>query len=372
MTDAFSRRQVLAYRATRHQFDRSAGKANDLDVLDLGIQHAAGVDSAAVALAARLAEGVDTSHLVGLWSFRGAPHLHRAADVRGLAAKLWPRSDSDGEARLAGFGPTLHKAGFPAREAIRLTAESVAGVLAGDGDEAGVTKGELSRAVTREIPDDLSLWCRGCKATHVNEQLLRVAVLPGGGRIVPGRHPVSFTAISGWRSVPDRPRRTGDVIRAYLHLHGPARPADAAGYLGSRATELEPLWPEDLVEVEADGRQAWIQADDLAELRRGEAPEVVRLLPPWDPYLQARDRDLLVPDQAQQKEVWKILGNPGVVLDGATLVGTWRPKKAGKKLKVAVSPFARLPKRVVAELEHEAQRVAVARGAESAELTVAG
>jgi hypothetical protein len=93
-------------------------------------------------------------------------------------------------------------------------------------------------------------------------------------------------------------------------------------------------------------------------------PDVVRLLPPLDPYLQARDRDLLVPDKGNQKEVWRILGRRGAIMVDGEITGTWQAKAAGKHLDVTLNPFGEPPQ--AAAIEEEAQRLAATRGLESA------
>jgi hypothetical protein len=92
----------------------------------------------------------------------------------------------------------------------------------------------------------------------------------------------------------------------------------------------------------------------------------VRLLPPGDPYLQLRDRDLLVPDRQRQKEIWRMLGNPGVVLVGSEIAGTWRARASGKKLTLTVQPFeGKIPAKA---LQAEAERLAAVRGAAAVDL----
>ena len=63
-------------------------------------------------------------------------------------------------------------------------------------------------------------------------------------------------------------------------------------------------------------------------------PGLVRLLGPFDLFLQARDRELVVPEQAHRKDLWRTIGRPGGVLVGQEVLGTWRPRAAGKKLRL--------------------------------------
>ena len=59
--------------------------------------------------------------------------------------------------------------------------------------------------------------------------------------------------------------------------------------------------------------------------------ELLRLLGGFDLFLQGKDRDLIVPDASKHKALWPILGRPGAILSGTEIVGTWRPKTAGKQ-----------------------------------------
>ena len=343
-----SRAQVLAYRAARHGL---AGGPPDDALLDLGVQDTP-VGSASQALAAR---GLADEGLATVWSHRGAPHRHRAGDLRALAKAVWPLSEADAYARLGGLGATLKKAGESGVAAIAVTAAAVAEAV---GD--GTAKGELSAAVTRRIPETYSFWCRGCAATHVHDQLLRLAALPGGARIET-QTPLTFARIPRWSGAPRRAEGTERLVRAYLTLHGPATPADAGGFLGTSGAAIRDVWPTDLAEVRVDGRQAY--ALDAAAVRDAEPVSFVRLLPPGDPYLQARDRELLVPDAARRKALWTILAGPGAVVVDGEVAGLWRAKQAGKgRLAFSVTEWAPVPRDAV---EEEAARVAALRGAAS-------
>ena len=72
---------------------------------------------------------------------------------------------------------------------------------------------------------------------------------------------------------------------------------------------------------------------------------------------QARDRELVVPEQAHRKDLWRTIGRPGGVLVGEEVLGTWRPRAYGKKLRLAVNAWHPLP-----DLTEQAERLAAFRG----------
>jgi len=366
------RRQVLAYRVSAHGLHRDTAAVEQLEVLDLGVQET-NVGSARLALAARLPAGSSDAltdpALTLLWSFRGAPHLHRTADLPRLAVALWPLGDADARARLAAERKPLKEAGIGALEAFSAAAEALREVVDGP-----TPKGEASAGVTARLPSAYSYACRSCAATHVYGGLFQLAGLPAGVRLLPDRAATTLAPLLRRPAVPDAAAGTDAVVRDYLRLHGPATLDDAARYLGTTRTQLRPAWPDDLAEAQVDGRSAWLPQERVGALR--DAPTtrgLVRLLPPSDPYLQGRDRDLLVPDRERQKAVWRILGNPGAVLADAEVVATWRVRAGTKgRVDVTVTPFeaAALPRQTRAAIDHEAGRVARARGADDVRVIV--
>ncbi len=357
------RRQVLAYRVTAQGLGRETDVPAALGVLDLGVQDT-NVGSARVALTARLPAGygdpVTDPAFTLVWSLRGAPHLHRTADLPGLAAALWPVSDADALSRLAAERAPLKAAGVGGLTAFAAAAEAMRAVVT-----EPMAKGEVSAAVTARLPAAYSYECRGCQATHVYAGLFQLVGVFAGVGLVADRSPTTLVPLGERPPVPPERAGPGDLVRAYLRLLGPATLAEAAGYLGTSQRAIRAAWPSDLVEVRVDGRRTWIPPEQADGLR--DAPpraDAVRLLPPSDPYLQARDRDLLVPDKARQKAVWRILSNPGAVLVGGEIAGVWRARGAGKaRLEITVQPFDGVTAGDRALIEAEAERVAAARGA---------
>ena len=199
---------------------------------------------------------------------------------------------------------------------------------------------------------------------------MRLAALPAGLRIEAGTSPPVLVPIDGWPGVPDRHEGGGALVDAYLRFHGPSTPGNVAGYLQTTQRSVTPDWPAGLAEVRVDGvgarpRRAWLPEDMLAGLLAAPPAARVRLLPRSDPWLRARDRELTVPVKAHRKVLWPALGHPGGLLVDGEIAGAWRTKVAGSRLDITVTPFDRLPRRVRAAVEDEAERVAAARGADA-------
>jgi hypothetical protein len=351
------RERVMAYRLRAHQLHRVAEPAARLAVLDLGVQDV-GADSAKVALAARTAEDLNDADLALVWATRGAPHLLRRADAAWFAAALWPLSDADATARIVTTsikeGARLGLAAFEA------AAKALRDVVTGP-----MPKGEVSAAVSARVPRSLTYDCTPCRARHISGLLFQQVGAAAGVRVVPRGNATTLQPLGAGYDIPETAAGTDALITAYLRLHGPATLAEVAKFVGTTQTALRPAWPGGLAEVDLDGRRTWLPADALPALRDAPVPDAVRLLPPMDPLLQARDRDVLVPDADRQKEVWRMLGNPGVVLNGVDVVGTWRAKATKTRLDLTVAAFEPLP-----DLADEAARVAAARGIPQARVTV--
>jgi hypothetical protein len=348
-----TRAQVLAYRIAEHGLHRSAPDEHALALFDLGVQDTSNA-TARLALAARLPRPAgDLAGFTLVWSYRGAPHLHRGADLPALAAALWPGSESDAWARLAWRADR----GMPARTAYAVAARALREAV-----PRTTSKGAASAALTAAIPPELSRWCRVCQATHVYEQLMRLAALPAGVRLEADRYPATLAPIEPWPGIPERVLGLDRVITTYLRFFGPATPSEVAGFLDTTRKSVLPYWPDNLSEVDVEGRTCWLPKDRLDLLRDPPAPPPVRLLPALDPYLQARDRDLLVPDRAAQKALWRILGNPGAVLVDGEVAGVWRAKTTKTSVEITVQPFAPLHPGTRAEIEAEAATIGAVRG----------
>ncbi len=324
-----SRADVLRHRVRAQELDRDDGRS-DAAVLDLGVQDT-GPDGAAWALAVRGAE-VSAEDLALAWTLSGAPHFYRRAEIAKVAAATAPWNDADAGKRIFDAARPLKTAGIPVLEALDVVAAQMRDIAT-----KPIGKGELSTQLTRRLDAPYLRECRPCQAIHAYEQPFRLAALRAGLELEPGTSPPVLRRIPRWRgparSVPDHL----DPVRGVLRFLGPATPKLVAGYVDAPVADVTARWPDDVEQVEVDGRRLDILADDVPALTGAEGTGVVRLLGPFDLFLQGRDRDLVVPDHAARKDLWRTLGRPGAVLAGDEIVGSWRPRASGRKLRLAVS-----------------------------------
>lgn len=365
--ETIDRAQLLLARFQRHDLHRSAGELAsvlDLPLLDYGVQDTGG-DGAPWALAIRGAHPATGDDLVYAWTLRGAPHAYRRPDVAPVAVATAPWSEADAAKRIFDAAKPLKAAGIQVLDALRVVADHARQIV-----DAPTVKGELSRRLTEALEEPYLRWCRPCQATHPYEQPFRLAALQAGLELEPGTSPPVLRRIprvrpNGLRHLADETDPRLDVVRNHLRFYPGASPKDVAEFVDTPVKEVTGRWPEDAVEVSISGQATqgtgWVLAHDLDGLRAAQPTGAVRLLGPYDPYLQLRDRSLLTEDPARRKELWPVLGRPGAVVADGEVVGTWRPRTAGKRLTIVVEPWEHLARPLRSAIDAEAARLAAHR-----------
>ena len=353
-TPTLTRRQVLDLRVAAQQIGRASGVPSDTAALDLGVQDT-GPDGGLWSLTVR---GVDTAALDGdelatVWTLRGAPHLYRRADLPGVVAATAPFSDADAGKRVHDAAKPLKAAGIGNLEALDTVADTMRSLVT-----APMVKGEMSTRLAALVPEPYLRFCRSCDATHLYEMPFRLAALRAGLELEPGTSPPVLRPIPDLAPADTVPPHL-DVLRGYLRLLGPATPKLVAGYLDAPVKDVQARWPDDTVEVTVDGERRWLLTEDADRVDDVPPAAGVSLLGPFDPWLQARDRPLLVDDPTRAKAQWPVLGRPGAVLADGEVAGTWRPRKAGSTLTVVVELWQPVPQEAVAAA---AERLAAFRG----------
>lgn len=339
--------------------------------LDLGVQDT-GPDGSAWALRIR---GVDLAAepaaLALAWTLRGAPHAYRRSDLPQVAQAVSPFSEADAAKRVFDAAKPLREAGVPVLTALATIAAEMRDIV-----REPIVKGAMSTELHARLGEEYQRYCRACQAVHLYEQPFRLAALFAGLELTPGTSPPILRRVQHWplrkagpHLSPHGPAQAPEhlqPIRAYLRLLGPATVKDVAAYIDAPLADVRANWPEDAEQVTIEGRGAWILSADLPALqaaaRDGSGAPAVRLLAPFDPYLQAKDREIYVPNEAHRKDLFRTIGRPGGVLVHEEIVGSWRPRAKGKSLGVRLEEWGPLSARVRSALEGEGERLAAHRG----------
>lgn len=329
MVAAVTRSQVLSFRLRAQQLDRESTALADVDVLDIGVQDS-GPDGAMWALAIR---GADVSALTGrelskVWTIRGAPHFYRRKDLPSVAGAVEPFSDADAGKRIFDAARPLKAAGVGNLAALDVVAAAMRSLVT-----KPMAKGDVSGALSTTLDAPYLRFCRPCNTTHIYEMPFRLAALRAGLELQAGTSPPVLQPLGRFTpAAKTSPRH--DAVRAYLRLLGPATPKHVADYLDAPVKDVKARWPHDTIEVSVDGELRWLLAEDEDRLAVERA--TTRLLGPFDLFLQAKDRPLLVADPARAKALWPVLGRPGAVLVDGEVAGMWRPRKSGKSLRILI------------------------------------
>lgn len=362
MSARVTRRQALDLRLARHHLVERLSAADVSRAAVVGLQDTP-PGTAALALAARADVGPDAlDTLVIVPSIRGAPLAVAPDDLAVFTAGLAP---PDEEAARAITGNAWKSLGdITAMDALDRVSEAVADGLS----DGPLARDDFHQSLRERLPAELLWWCKGCDSRHVHPSLWRASGIRGVLAIV-GRE--GRSAVFG---APPKAAKVSDpgaeLARRFLRAYGPARPKLLADWAGLAAAHAAALWDRagSLIEVDLDGTTAWALAEDELALAEATTPGAVRLLANLDPLNAGRDRELLVPDPAVRKRIWKVLGGPGTVLIDGEVGGLWRPAKKGKKLLITVEPVGRLTPSIKDELAAEAEHLAPFRGATTADV----
>ena len=148
----------------------------------------------------------------------------------------------------------------------------------------------------------------------------------------------------------------GEIVRRYLAAFGPASRADIATWSGMRIADFAPA----LDALEPLRRFRDERGRELLDLPRAplpspDVPAPARLLPKWDNLLLSHDDRTRVLPEDYRKLMIAANGDvaQAFLVDGV-VAGEW---KADKKGKVALTPYAPLPRVARAEVEAEAARL---------------
>lgn len=278
------------------------------------------------------------------WSLRGTLHLVTAEDVAAQLAFSGPRA-------IRGTNRRFRQLGLTENVRERSLTE-IADILERDG---ALTRAELAKQLeTRGIP----------VAGQAIHHLVRHAALRGLICLGPERDgALTFVLLKRWLPDFQPPPEEADVLpalaRRYLTAYGPAGPADFCRWTGASATAAQRAFDAiaaETVAVALPEGEALMIKEGLDALDTGETLRGARFLPRYDNILLAYEsRDFLVqPAYAKRVHPGGGLIRACVIIDGEA-AANWKLEKRAKADRIVVSPFERLSKQKVSQMETEAE-----------------
>lgn len=316
--------------------------------------------------------------LLQAWSIRGVPLIFPTADSDVFLSALIAQEGEEPWIYTKGIGLALDHLGMSFAELLPLV-ESTAEYLE---DHTIKSKEELDRVLAQLVAEQLpaqkqSLWNAPSMYGAPDRQTVGGAAVSFllrpcsfKGLVVFGeREGISPTFTSplhwlGHKLVPSA-QGTAELARRFLHAYGPATLRAFADWLGSTPAQAKRLWQqieEELEPVTAAGKKAFILQSDRESFRCADTEEALLLLGPHDPYLDIRDRAILLEDTAAQRQVWRTVGNPGVILKSGKIIGIWKTRTQREKLSVTATLWELLSSPEQRELERQMEGYASFRG----------
>ena len=291
--------------------------------------------------------------LLQTWSIRGLPMVFPEAESSVYLSALIPEGDEPW-IYTAGIGLALDFLQLRFDELLKVQLEVLpqldGAVIASKTDLDRTIAGwmrPLLPAAKRELWDQPSMYGSPDKQTvggAVASFLLRPCAFCGlvvfGGR--DGTSP-TFTSYRNWVGHPFKPDpgAAAELARRYLHCYGPATAdmfADWLGCSGKQARRMLGLIEEELEPVTVEGKKRYILSADREQFfADGPLERELLLLGGHDPYLDQRDRAILQPDKTLQRQIWRYVGNPGVIVQRGKAVGIWNGRKKGSALEMKMT-----------------------------------
>lgn len=329
------------------------------------------------AAALREALYVDKS-LLQAWSLRGAPYVFPTAETGPFLSPLAARPGEEPWIYTRGISAALDYLGMDFYELLPVVMDA-ARLL--EGREVR-SKEELDRVLAAEAeralpPDKLPLWRAGTMYGDPEKQSVGGAVVSFmlrpcafAGLVVFGERrgaEPEFASPLRWlgRKIESGSGDEAALVRKFLHCYAPASVREFADWLGCSPGQARRLWASvepELEPVRFGGRVKYALAADIGDMPGYGPGGGLLLLGPHDPYLDARDREVIAPDVGARRAIWRYTGSPGVVLRGGVAAGIWRGRVSGGAISVSVELFGPMTgpeRRALAAL---AERQAAARG----------
>ena len=282
--------------------------------------------------------------LVKLWATRGTLHLLPSAELG-----IW----------LSALG-TYTNRGMTGHPEIDVLSEAVGSAL----EDRVLSREELALEVERITGSpSFGEYVRFSWGSY-----LKPASFRGGLCFAPSddsrvRFTTPATWVPGGIDTPDSTDALREVTRRFLSAYAPCTAEDLALWWGvgpAGGRRMLAALGDEAVEVDVGGQRAWMLGCDVRGMTRAKPRDAARLLPAFDPWVVGASRSAAaLLDPRHKARVYRAQGwmSPVVLVNGR-MVGVWKHARKGRRLRVEIEPFGRLPAWARTQLVAETERLA--------------
>ena len=330
---------------------------------------------------------IEERSLLQAWSIRGVPLVFPSEDVAVFLTSLIPQADEKPWIYTDGLRAALTQLDLSFEELLSWLSACISML-----DTAVIVRKEALDQRLASLMEPLlppsrrALWRSPSPYDPKGKQLLGEAVVSfllrpcaHMGKVVFGARQeegVSFLSLRAWLPALDPlpPCDPSRLVRRFLHAYGPSDRHCFQKWLGGSTRQARRLWTgveASLVEVEVMGKKRYLLREDLEEWKQA-APLTgkLQLLAAHDPYLELRDREVLLASSSLQKQVWRIQGNPGALLRDGAVIGSWRMRTQAERIQMTLTLFEAISAKECQRLCEEAEKLAAFLGRSLTDLQI--
>ena len=317
--------------------------------------------------------------LLQAWSYRGAPVVFPTAQSDVFLTALLAQAGEQPWIYTLGVSGALDFLQMPFDDLLARTKEAAKYLDTHIAQSKELLDRALAEIVCRDLPEEKrALWRAPSMYGHPDRQTVGEAAVSFllrpcsfSSLVVFGERrgaKATFTSYQNW--IGHAPLPTPDAQRAlarkFFHCYGPANLEALVGWLGCSRRQGRRLFDavaEELEPVQVEEKPCYMLREDLRDLTAFDTcEERLILLGAHDPYLDIKDRYVILEDKTLQKAVWKTVGNPGVIVKGGRAVGIWRQKTLKHRLEISMGLFEALDAAEQRALDVLAEEYAAFRG----------
>lgn len=300
--------------------------------------------------------------LLQAWSFRGAPFVFPTVESDIFLSPLIASAGEQPWIYTRGITGALEFLAMSFDDLLFRTKEAARYLDCHTVGSKELLDRTLADIIMRDLPEEKRpLWCAPSIYGNPDKQTMGGAAVSFLLRpcsfsslvvfgIRDGGSP-TFTSYKNW--IDHIPPKTPDadkvLARKFLHCYGPSTESSFMDFLGCSRQQAKRLWGAIAEETEpvSIGKQTrYILSEDLETLLSADEQEdKLLLLGAHDPYLDIKDRAVLLENPTLQKKIWKTVANPGVILKGGRIVGMWKTKTWKNQFDISMELFEDLQER---------------------------